>query len=425
MAAVNSPSARYGNPHDLPRTRAHLDRHEATWLAPYAERSATSRGRTYAADPHPYRSEFQKDRDRIMYTSAYRRLQYKTQVFVNYEGDYYRTRLTHTNEAAQIARTVARALGANEDLAEAITLAHDLGHSPFGHSGEVTLDRLVLDRGGLDADNPANRGRGFNHTVQSLRIVEVLEHRWRHHPGLNLTWETREGIAKHATEYDAVGEEFLAPFEPGLLPSLEAQIVNFADELTYSAHDLDDGLRSGMLGMAMPELTRLDIWSLASTAAGDDDDELRRHKIVRRIVDVLISSLVNATSERIMDRAPQSPDDVRRAPETLVCMDPATEVMQRELKDFLFEHLYRHYRVVRMFRKAERVLEDLFVALEEDYRQLPPRTRGLILQAQPDIRPLKPLTGGAYQVLVDYLAGMTDRYALQEHGRLFDPLRRA
>jgi dGTPase len=398
---------------------------EDAWLAPFAERSARSRGRAFPAASHPYRSEFQKDRDRIMYTTAFRRLQYKTQVFVNYEGDYYRTRLTHTQEAAQIARTVARALGVNEDLSEAITLAHDLGHSPFGHSGEVTLDSLMLVRMGLDPTAAENRGLGFNHTVQSLRIVETLEERWSEHRGLNLTWETREGIVKHDTEYDKVGARWLAPYEPHLRPSIEAQIVNFADELTYSAHDLDDGLRSGMLAADPDALNALAIWRMAGEGVEDADPAIARHRVIRRVIDLLISDLVHTSAARIAELAPTSPDDVRHAPTGVVGLSPEVAAAQAELKSFLYANLYRHSRVVRMFRKAERVLEQLFEAFEEDYRQLPEDLRARIVAAQPDIRPEGELTADAYQVIVDYLAGMTDRYALQEHQRLFDPFARA
>jgi dGTPase len=402
-----------------------MEQREEADLAPFASRSGASRGRAFSSACHPYRTEYQKDRDRIIHTTAFRRLQYKTQVFVNYEGDYYRTRLTHTNEAAQIARTITRAIAANVDLAEAIALAHDLGHSAFGHSGEATLDRLMLERMGLDSADEANRGLGFNHTVQSLRIVEKLEKRWTAFDGLNLTWETREGIAKHDTEYDAVPPAWTAPYEPALRPSVEAQVVNYADELTYSAHDLDDGLRSGMIHMDMPELARVELWQRVAAGVTDDDTEVRRHRIIRGLIDMVISDLVFASADRIGRLDPRSPDDVRRCPEVLVRPSNEMHDLQRELKEFLFGHLYRHYRVVRMFRKAERVLVAMFETFEEDYRQLPTKTRLRVLRAQPDIRPGGPLTIAAYRVIADYLAGMTDRYALQEHGRLFDPLGRA
>lgn len=406
-------------------SREMLEANEDRWLAPYAERSARSRGRRFPAPPHPYRTEFQKDRDRIIHTTAFRRLQYKTQVFINYEGDYYRTRLTHTFEAAQIARTIAQALRANPELAEAITLAHDLGHSPFGHSGETTLDGLMLERMGLDPKLPANKGLGFNHTLQSLRVVEDLEERWSGFKGLNLTWEAREGIVKHATEYDAVSVDWMRPYEPALGASLEAQIVNFADELTYSAHDLDDGLRSGMIDMAMPELTRLELWQRATAGVEEADGELRRHRIIRRVIDLLITDLVQTSAALLDAAAPGSADHVRSHGKPLMAISPAMMEMQRELKDFLYARLYRHWRVVRMFHKAERVLVQLFEAFESDWRQLPAPTQAKLLATGDVARPGAPLSVAAYRVICDYLAGMTDRYALQEHKRLYDPFERA
>ena len=407
------------------RDREEYERREAEDLAPWAEQSATSRGRVHPSGLHPYRTEFQKDRDRIIHTTAFRRLQYKTQVFVNYEGDYYRTRLTHTGEAAQIARTIAQALRCNDVLAEAVTLAHDLGHSPFGHSGEVTLDRLMLERMDLDPDDSENTGHGFNHTLQSLRIVEKLEKRWPKFDGLNLTWEAREGIVKHATEYDAVHAKWIAPYEPDLRCSLEAQIVNAADELSYSAHDLDDGLRSGMIEMSDPALNALEIWQRASHGITDDDAELRRHRAIRRVVDHLISDLVYTSAARISDAAPTSPHDVRNAEHTMIALSDEMQAMQRQLKDYLYRHVYRQWRVIRMFRKAEHVLTQLFQAFEQDYRQLPARTRAKVVGAQPGIIAGGPLEPRAYRVIVDYLAGMTDRYALQEYRRMFDPHVRA
>jgi dGTPase len=407
------------------RTREELEEHEKTWLAPYAEKSALSRGRQFEASPHPYRTEFQKDRDRIIHTTAFRRLQYKTQVFVNYEGDYYRTRLTHTTEAAQLARTVARALRVNEELAEAITLAHDLGHSPFGHSGEVTLDQLMLQRMGLDPKDPDNKGKGYNHTVQSLRVVDRLEQRWPGFQGLNLTWETREGIVKHTTEYDDVPPEFSAPFLPELRASVEAQIVNYADELAYSVHDLDDGLRSGLLTADMPELKRLELWNEMLYVAEGPFSELNRHLMIRRLFDILVSDLVEASAGRIIAADPQHPDDVRRLPHLVIGPSDGMIGKLRELKDFLYENMYRAPRVVRMFRKAERVLIALFEAFEEDYRQLPEKTRARFLDCNPEIRGDGTINLKGYRVIADYIAGMTDRYALQEYQRLFDPFERA
>jgi dGTPase len=413
------------DPNTVLRTREEIEEWERQWLAPYAEKAGDSRGRDYPSQEHPYRTAFQKDRDRIMYTTAFRRLQYKTQVFVNYEGDYYRTRLTHTQEAAQIARTTARALRANEDLAEAITLAHDLGHSPFGHSGEVTLDRLMLKHMGLDPDDPANAGLGFNHTVQTLRVIEKLEKRWAPFRGLNLTWETREGIVKHATEYDEVGAEWRDRFEPNTRGSLEAQIVNYADELTYSVHDLDDGLRSGLLNPDMTTLAEIKLWQEIIEAVSEPYSELTRHRLMRELVDRLITDLVMTSAERIAAADPQSPDDVRRQPHDLITVSPAMADKVAELKSFLYKSLYRHPRVIRMFRKAERTVIALFEAFVEDYRQLPTRTRDRLLEADPAADVGGPLSQSAYRVIADYVAGMTDRYALQEYQRLFDPYQRA
>lgn len=407
------------------RTREEVEEFERRWLAPYAEKAADSRGRDYPSQEHPYRTAFQKDRDRIIYTTAFRRLQYKTQVFVNYEGDYYRTRLTHTNEASQIARTVARALRVNEDLAEAITLAHDLGHSPFGHSGEITLDRLMLERMGLDPADPANRGQGFNHTVQTLRTVEELEKRWAGFHGLNLTWETREGIVKHATEYDEVGPRWRDRFEPDKRGSIEAQIVNYADELTYSAHDLDDGLRSGMLSPNMPALQPVTLWREVIAAVDEPYSELTRHRVIRDLVNRLITDLVTTSAARIAEAAPGSTDDVRNHPKNLVSLSSEMDEKVRELKDFLYANLYHHPRVIRMFRKAERTVTALFQTFEEDYRQLPPKTRDQLLEVDRAARVGGPLSLAAYRVIADYIAGMTDRFALQEHQRLFDPNERA
>ncbi len=406
------------------RTREELEEHERVWLAPYAEKAADSRGRAFPSPPHPYRTAFMKDRDRIIHTTAFRRLQYKTQVFVNYEGDYYRTRLTHTTEAAQMARTIARTLRVNEDLAEGITLAHDLGHSPFGHSGEVTLDQLMLTRMGLDPNDPANKGKGYNHTVQSLRVVTRLEQRWPDFYGLNLTWEMREGIVKHATEYDDVPDEFKAEFMPDCRPSLEAQIVDYADELAYSVHDLDDGLRSGLLMPDMPALQEVRLWQAMRRVTDGQFSELNRHRMIRALFDMVVTDLIQATAQRLAETAPQSPDDVRRLPTKIVRPSPDMADKVAELKRFLYENMYRAPRVVRMFRKAERVLIGLFNAFEEDYRQLPDKTRARLLECNPELRDGGGFNLKGYRVICDYIAGMTDRYALQEHARLYDPYER-
>ncbi len=379
-------------------TRDLLEAIEERSLAPYGFRSRNSRGRVYPQDEPGYRTCFQRDRDRILHTTPFRRLEYKTQVFVNDEGDYYRTRLTHTLEVTQIGRTMARALGANEDLVEAICLAHDLGHPPFGHAGEVTLNRLMADQG------------GFDHNKQSLRIVEKLERRYPDFAGLNLTWEVREGIVKHETEYDTADA---ARFDPDKRGTLEAQLANPADELAYTAHDLDDGLRSGLL--SPDELRGIAWWEAVKENLGWDGrgfDRLWRHRMVRRLLGLLITDTIEETARRLQATGVQSPDDVRALPENVVAASPATHAMTRELKHFLYEHLYRHPRVMRMQIKAERVVTALFEAYLAEPGQLPREE-----QAKLEERSL-------HRVICDYIAGMTDRYALQEYAKMFDPQER-
>ncbi|HOT90364.1 MAG TPA: deoxyguanosinetriphosphate triphosphohydrolase [Anaerolineae bacterium] len=379
-------------------TRSVLEDIEDRSLAPYGFRSRNSRGRVYPQDEPGYRTCFQRDRDRILHTTPFRRLEYKTQVFVNDEGDYYRTRLTHTLEVTQIGRTMARALGANEDLVEAICLAHDLGHPPFGHAGEVTLNRLMADYG------------GFDHNKQSLRIVEKLERRYPDFAGLNLTWEVREGIVKHETEYDTADAE---RFDPDKRGTLEAQLANPADELAYTAHDLDDGLRSGLI--SADELNGIAWWEAVKANLGWDGrgfDRLWRHRMVRRLLGLLITDTIEETARRLQATGVQSPDDVRALPENVVAASPATQTMTRELKQFLYEHLYRHPRVMRMQIKAERVLTALFGAYLAEPGQLPREE-----QAKLQERSL-------HRVICDYIAGMTDRYALQEYAKMFDPQER-
>ncbi len=368
---------------------------EEQWLAPYGFRSRASRGREIPEEEHPYRSAFQRDRERILHTTAFRRLEYKTQVFVNYEGDYYRTRLTHTLEVAQLGRTMARALGANEDLVEAICLAHDLGHPPFGHAGEVTLNRLMADYG------------GFDHNKQSLRIVEKLEERYPEFRGLNLTWEVREGIVKHETEYDVADA---SRFEPDKRGTLEAQLANPADEIAYTAHDLDDGLRSGLI---VPEqLEGLAWWQRLRESLGWDGREFNsmwRYRLVRRLIGLLVTDLLTETGRRIAAAGVDSPDAVRAWPSNLVALPEETQRMTRELKRFLYENLYRHPRVMRMQIKAERVVTALFETYVGEPAQLPRE-----VQRKLNDRSL-------HRVVCDYIAGMTDRYALQEYAKLFDP----
>ena len=376
-------------------TRQELEAIEDQRLAPYGLHSKDSRGRSYLEDEPEYRTAFQRDRDRILHTTAFRRLEYKTQVFIIHEGDYYRTRLTHSLEVAQIARTVARALGANEDLEEAICLAHDLGHSPFGHSGEVALARLMKDLG------------GFDHNKQSLRIVTELEQRYPDFPGLNLTWEVREGIVKHESEYDTADA---ADYNPDLRGHLEAQIANAADELAYTAHDLDDGLRSGMITPAMLEgITLWEILAESIAWRGSLLDDLTRHRLIRRLIGIEVSDLVTATDQRLRESGVRSVEELQRLAYNVIGYSEDLHRRNRQLKDFLYANMYRHHRVVRMAVKAERIITDLFTAYRSEPAMLPRHVQTSIE------------TRGLERTICDYIAGMTDRYALKEHDKLFDP----
>jgi dGTPase len=379
-------------------TRQDIEEHEEQWLAPYAMCSGQSRGRKYEEEEHPYRSAYQRDRDRIIHTTAFRRLEYKTQVFLNTEGDYYRTRLTHTVEVAQIGRTLARALRVNEDLTEAICLAHDLGHSPFGHSGEVALHELMAGRG------------GFDHNYQSFRIVEELEDRFPDFRGLNLTWEVREGILKHETEYDR--SDISPEFEPHWRPSLEAQIVNFADEIAYTTADLDDGLRSGMI--TPQQLAEIEFWRLVIGELKIDPlhhfGDMERHRIIRRLVGKEVSDVIQATQAGLDQHQVKSLDDLRNLPYNLVTHSEGVKQMNTQLKAFLFTNLYRHWRVMRMDMKARRFVAELFNAYTTSPIILPTN-----VQEQATRKDL-------HRTVCDYIAGMTDRFALQEHNRLFNPM---
>ncbi|MGH2523833.1 MAG: deoxyguanosinetriphosphate triphosphohydrolase [Anaerolineales bacterium] len=378
-------------------TRHDLEEREAQALAPYGLKSRDSRGRAYQPDPEPEdRTAFQRDRDRILHTTAFRRLEYKTQVFVNFEGDYYRTRLTHTLEVAQIGRTLARALGGNEDLIEAIALSHDLGHPPFGHSGETALNQLMQGHG------------GFDHNKQSLRIVTSLERRYPEWPGLNLTWEVREGIVKHETEYDLSDA---GAYDADKRGHLEAQIANVADELAYTAHDLDDGLRSNLLEPA--ELAGLDLWELGRKSIGwhtETLDELTRHRLIRRLIGIEVDDLVRATHARLAEAGVDSVEVLQRLPHNVVAWSTEMAAPNRQLKQFLYENMYRHYRVVRMQVKAENILSDLFHGYIREPGQLPR-----------EVRQRAEAKGDLHRAVCDYIAGMTDRFALDEHYKLFDP----
>jgi len=377
-------------------TRQHLEEIEDKSLAPYGMRSKDTKGRAYLDTEPEYRTSFQRDRDRILHTTAFRRLEYKTQVFINFEGDHFRTRLTHTLEVAQIGRTLSRALGGNEDLVEAICLAHDLGHSPFGHSGEVALARLMKDYG------------GFDHNKQSLRIVTELEQRYPEFPGLNLTWEVREGMVKHESEYDISDAR---DFNPDLRGNLETQIANVADELAYTTHDLDDGLRSGMINPQMLEGVAL--WNILRETynwRGPVLSDMERHRMIRHLVGIMVTDMVTATDKRLKENKVNSPTDIQKLKTNVVGYSEEMQRRNRELKDFLYTKLYRHNRVVRMQVKAEKTISDIFHAYRAEPAMLPEHVQFFVEKR------------GLERTICDYTAGMTDRYAVEEHQKLFNPL---
>ena len=376
-------------------SRQDLETAELRTLASYACLSKTSRGREVPEDEPEFRTAFMRDRDRVLHTTAFRRLEYKTQVFITYEGDYYRTRLTHTLEVAQIGRSLARTLGANEDLVEAICLAHDLGHPPFGHSGEIALHKLMEGYG------------GFDHNKQSFRIVTKLERRYPDFAGLNLTWETREGMVKHETEYDVADA---AGFDPEKRGHLEAQITNIADELAYTAHDLDDGLRSELI--SVEDLARQAAWEMLRESVGwhaGPLDELMRHRLIRRFIGLAVRDASRATEARLREAKVRSRDDLQRLPYNVIGFSDEMAKSSHDLKAFLYAKMYRHHRVVRMAVKAERFITDLFTAYTADPEILPEPVQARARQE------------GVQRVVCDYVAGMTDRFALEEHEKLFDP----
>ncbi len=365
-------------------------------LAPYAAHSAQSRGRVHVEPASSSRSEFQRDRDRVIHSTAFRRLEYKTQVFVNHEGDLFRTRLTHSLEVAQIARSIARNLRLNEDLVEAISLAHDLGHTPFGHAGQDALNACMKNHG------------GFEHNLQSLLVVDELEERYGGFNGLNLTFETREGILKHCSRVNAAAlGELGRRFLEGTQPSLEAQLANLADEIAYNNHDIDDGLRSGLL--TLEQMDEVPMWGRhrAEVMAAYPGINGRRmiNETVRRMINTLIVDLIETTQRNIAAARPADIDAVRAAG-PLVAFSPAVREEAQALKRFLFRHLYRHYLVMRMSAKAQRIISDLFEAFMGDPRLLPPQYQVSHGGDQP-------------RLIAHYIAGMTDRYAIREHRRMF------
>jgi dGTPase len=375
----------------LVRTREAYGAEEDARLAPFAQRSARSRGRVHPEPEHAYRTAFQRDRDRVVHSRAFRRLEYKTQVFIRHEGDHYRNRLTHTLEGSQIARTMARALRANEDLAEAIALAHDLGHTPFGHAGERVLDRLLDGEG------------GFDHNRQTLRIVDLLEDRYPGFRGLNLTFETREGILKHGGFAHPVP---LPPATPS--PGLEAQIADASDEIAYLNHDLDDGLRSGLL--RAEQLAPVALWREAqrsvSERVGAAGEGVLHAQTVRALIDGLVTDWIEATAERLGRGGAASADAVRASPLRHGTYSEPVERGRRELKDFLYRNLYHHPDVVRMTEEAEHVIGAVFRAYRAAPRLLPEHVQARFAE------------DGEARAIADYVAGMTDRFARAEAQRL-------
>ena len=374
--------------------RAIYEKLENDYLAPYAVKSAGSRGRCYPEAPHPYRTEFQRDRDRIVHSTAFRRLEYKTQVFVNHEGDHFRTRLTHTIEVSIIARSIARALRLNEDLTEAIALAHDLGHTPFGHAGEEALDSLMKEFG------------GFEHNLHGLKVVDCLETRYPDFPGLNLTFELREGILKHHSHYDnpKASGDFIA--EPGR--PLECQVVNLADEIAYNCHDVDDGLYSEVL--TIPQLIEVDILKrnleMINRKYKNQDEKMLRHILARNLINEIITDLIDRSSQNIELHAPKSPDDIRHRNLDLIQFSESIQIQSLQLKRFLFQNMYRHKRMTKMAGEAKNIIDMLFDIYIKRPELLPEHVKEKIENDRKEI------------VVTDYIAGMTDRFATSEFKRL-------
>lgn len=381
-------------------TRKDIEEKESKLLAPYAMRSKDTKGRRYPEAQPKYRSCYQRDRDRVIHSAAFRKLEYKTQVFVNHEGDYYRTRLTHTLEVSQIARSIARVMTLNEDLVESIALSHDIGHPPFGHAGEETLGHLMKDRG------------GFDHNLQGLRVVDELEQRYPKFSGLNLTWEVREGINKHTTMFDKADR--LVELEPEFSPTLETQVVDAADEIAYDNHDIDDGLTSGLIDEK--QLSRLELWRAArlevKKRSSNLPDKIRRYQIIRSLIDQQIKDLLKASEKNIREKDIKKLSDVKKYPEKLISFSGDMKAKRSEFRAFLMKNLYNNFRVIRMSDKARRFITELFNVYLEKPEQLPPSDQGKIKKY------------GIHRVVCDYIAGMTDRYALNEYKKLFDPYER-
>ena len=386
-------------------TRKEIEDIELKTLAPYAMKAKDSRGRVYKEEEHPYRTCYQRDRDRVIHSTAFRRLEYKTQVFVNHEGDYYRTRLTHTLEAAQIAVSMARNLGLNPDLTEAIALAHDIGHPPFGHSGEHELHELMKDHG------------GFDHNIQGLRVVDLLEERYPDFKGLNLTWEVREGINKHSTPYDRSG--CLPQLEPEKSPTLEAQIVDLADEIAYDNHDLDDGLTSGLI--KEEDIREIPLWKKIcegiSKAHPSMSGSIRKYQMVRSLINAEVTDLINESEKRIKGFRIDSAESARSTPERTIAFSEGLFEERKPLKKFLYDNLYMHSRVVKMADKSRRFIREMFNYYISNPERLPQASGERLKTGSRE-------TADKYRAVCDYVAGMTDRYALDEYIKLFNPYER-
>ncbi|TVM00583.1 MAG: deoxyguanosinetriphosphate triphosphohydrolase [Candidatus Brocadia sp. WS118] len=381
-------------------TRKEIESREDREFASYAMKSKDSRGRKYPEEEHQYRSVYQRDRDRIIHSTAFRRLEYKTQVFVNHEGDYYRTRLTHTMEVSQIARSISRALNLNEDIAEAISLAHDLGHTPFGHSGEDVLKKLMEGHG------------GFEHNLHGLRVVDILERKYPDFPGLNLSWELKESIVKHKSPYN--NTSVTTEYRTNEQPLLEAQIVDKADSIAYDNHDLDDSLKAGII--TDDDLQVVDLWRETQKKVKQKyaiyDPDIVIAQTIKTLINLEVTDLIENTMSRIKREGVKTVQDVRDYPGLIVSFSSSLSEQKKNLQEFLFKNVYQHYRVIRMADKAKRFLEELFVAFIKNPKQLPIEYQKWIGEA------------GLYQAVCDYIAGMTDRFAQDEYKKLFYPYER-
>jgi dGTPase len=382
-------------------TRQNIEDNEKKTLSSLATKASNSRGRRYPEKEHPYRSAYQRDRDRIIHSAAFRRLEYKTQVFVYHEGDYYRTRLTHTLEVSQIARTISKILRLNEDLTEAIALAHDLGHTPFGHAVEAVLNDLMKEDG------------GFNHNMQGLRVVDLLEQRYPDFKGINLSWETREGIIRHSTNTDIKYTHSENEFPDNEQPTLETQVMDIADEIAYDSHDLDDGIKSGLIfENDLNEKVKLynTTLKIVKQKYTNLSQELRVYLIIRSLINLQVTDLIENTTNIAKKLKVADSFDVKKCKKRIVAFSEEMKELRREMRNFLLSNLYYHWRVLRMSDKAKRFIKSLFYVYLNNPDLIPPVYKGNSAQ-NIEIK----------RIICDYIAGMTDRYALEEYKKLFDP----